>query len=186
MNLEEIAVRKFTRLLHPYPTFLVSCAAPGGETNVITIAWLIPVSVRPPLLTLAVRRERHSFGLIEESREFVVNVVPYDQAEAALFCGRRSGRDVDKIAALDLKTAPGRVVAAPVLVEDGVAFLECRLQREVEAGDHVLFIAEVVTAYAHPGFLREGRRDLTAAPPLLHVGGDRFTTAIGETVEPVL
>ena len=184
MEFEEIEATRFTRLLHPYPTFLVTCAGQGGKANVITIAWLIPVSVRPPLLTMAVRRERYSYGLIVESGEFVVHAVPFDRAREALFCGRRSGRDVDKIAALGLKSVPGRVVRAPVLPEVGAAFLECRLRQEVEAGDHVLFIAEVVAAYTRPGFLKDGVRDLAAAPPLLHVGGPRFATTTSEVVEP--
>ena len=184
MRFEEVATERFTRLLHPYPTFLVTCAGRDGRANVITIAWLIPVSVRPPLLTMAVRRERYSYGLIVESGEFVVHALPFDRAREALFCGRRSGRDVDKIAALGLRSVPGRVVKAPVLPGIGVAFLECRLRREVEAGDHVLFIAEVVAAYARPAFLKDGVRDLVGMPPLLHVGGNRFATTSPEVVEP--
>ncbi|HEY75487.1 MAG TPA: flavin reductase family protein [Thermoflexia bacterium] len=184
MEFVEVTKGQFTRLLHPYPTFLVTCAGRSGEANVITIAWLIPVSVRPPLLTMAVRRERYSYGLIVESGEFVVHVVPFDRAREVLFCGRRSGRDVDKIAALEMESVPGRVVKAPVLPKVGVAFLECRLQQEVEAGDHVLFIAEVVAAYARPGFIKDGVRDLEEVLPLLHVGGNRFTTTVTEIVEP--
>lgn len=184
MRFEEVTTERFTRLLHPYPTFLVTCAGQDGRANVITIAWLIPVSVRPPLLTMAVRRERYSYGLIVESGEFVVHAVPFDRAREALFCGRRSGRDVDKVAVLGLKTAPGRVVDVPILPEVGAAFLECRVREEVEAGDHVLFIAEVVAAYARPGFLEEGLRDLVTVPPLLHVGGSRFATTSPEVVEP--
>jgi len=187
MELEEIAVKGFFHLLHPYPAFLVTCAGPEGEPNVVTIAWLIPVSVQPPLLTMAVRPERYSYGLIVESGEFVVNVIPHDRAGVALFCGQRSGQDVDKISALGLATAPGRAVKAPILPAEGVAFLECRLQQMVEAGDHTLFIAEVVAAYAQQGFLRGSVRDLEAVPPLMHVGGCRFTTTTdGETVEPAL
>lgn len=186
MELENVPVRTFTRLLHPYPTFLVTCAGPEGETNAITIAWLMPVSVQPPLLTLAVRRERYSYDLIAQGGEFVVNVMPYERAREALFCGRRSGRDVDKFEALGLEAAPGREVDVPVLVEDGAAFLECRLRQEVEAGDHVLFIAEVVTAYARSGFLSQGRRDLSVVNPLLHLGGSAFTTTTDTIVEPEL
>ncbi len=186
MEFKEIPLEAFSRLLHPYPTFLVTCVGEDGKANAITIAWLIPVSVRPPLLTLAVRPERHSHRLIVESEEFVVNVLPYERAREALFCGRRSGRDVDKIAVLELATGPGRVVKAPILPEIGIAFLECRLRQRVEAGDHDLFIAEVVAAYARPDFSEDGLRDLRAAPPLLHVGGNRFTTTSGETIEPSL
>jgi len=184
--MEQIRLSQFSRLLHPYPTFLVTCVGKEGRANVITIAWLIPVSIRPPLLAMAVRPERYSYGLILESGEFVVNVVPYRWVREALFCGRRSGREVDKIAALGLQTASGKVVNVPILEEAGIAFLECRVRQQVEAGDHVLFIAEVVAAYARPDFLRDGVRHLEAGPPLLHVGGNHFTTTRLETVEPAL
>lgn len=186
MDWREVPLTRFTGLLHPYPTFLVTCAREDGEVNAITIAWLMPVSVRPPLLTMAVRPERYSYGLLVESGEFVVNVLPYERAREALFCGRRSGRDVDKIAELGLKTAPGRKVRAPRLVDAALAFLECEVRQRVRAGDHDLFVAEVVVAEARSDFFREGGRDLSAAPPLLHVGGNRFTTTKHEAVEPVL
>ncbi len=182
----KIPLSRFSRLLHPYPTFLLTCVGEGGAVNVITVAWLIPVSVDPPLLAVAIRPERYSYSLLVASGEFVVNVISYERAREALFCGRRSGRDVDKVAALGLETTPGQVVGALLLTGIGDAFLECRVRQQIEVGDHDLFIAEVAAASARPGFLQDGLRDPAVSPPLLHVGSNRFATLGPETVEPPL
>jgi flavin reductase (DIM6/NTAB) family NADH-FMN oxidoreductase RutF len=181
-----IPVAKFNYLLHPYHTFLVTCCDQEGKPNIITIAWLMPLSVQPPLVGLAIRTSRFSYGLIQENGEFVVNVPDMTIVKQVLFCGRRSGRKVDKFPATGLTPAPARHVKPPI-IQECVAFLECQVQNEVEAGDHQLLIARVVSAYAKPGILtNDGLYDLENTQPVFHMGRDRFTTAHLETVEPTL
>ncbi len=181
-----IPVANFNYLLHPYNTSLVTCCGEDGKPNIITIAWLIPVSVKPPLLCMSVRPNRYSYGLIRATGEFVVNVAPCEIAQQALYCGRRSGRDVDKFAMTGLTPAPAQRVRPPIIAEC-LAHLECRLVQEVEAGDHNLLIGEVLAAYAREGVLGEdGLYDLSRSQPLLHVGRDRFTSLSAEMIEPSL
>lgn len=183
---ESVPVSRCHRLLHPYNTFLVTCCDAQGKPNIVTIAWLIPLSVQPALLGMALRPTRHSYALIRTTGEFVVNVAPYEIARQALFCGRRSGRDLDKFAASGLTARPAQRVRPPV-IEECVAYLECRLVEEVAAGDHQLLIAEVLTASVQPGTLdSEGMYDLTCVRPLLHLGGNRFTSTLAQSIEPPL
>jgi len=183
---EESDVRQFHIFLHPYPTFLVTCGTRDERPNIITIAWLIPVSVDPPLVALSVRPTRHSYGLLARSREFVVNVPSYELADEALRCGRRSGRSEDKFERTGLTPGPARRVAPPI-IEECRAFLECRIVDDIEEGDHRLLVAEVIEAYARDGFSgQDGLRDVAFAPPLLHVGRNRFATLRKDAVEPKL
>ena len=176
----------FHYLLHPYGTCLVSCCDAEGRPNIIAIAWLIPLSVEPPLVAMSIRPTRHSYRLIRETGEFVVNVAPYRLAEQALVCGRRSGRDVDKFAATGLTPGQARAVRPPI-IEECSAFLECRVANDLEAGDHRLVIGEVLAAYAKADALEAGGlRALDQARPLLHVGKDRFTTTGTDFAEPTL
>jgi len=176
----------FHYLLHPYSTCMVTCCNPKAETNIIAIAWLIPLSAEPPLVGMSIRPTRHSYQFICEIGEFVVNVAPYELAEQALICGRRSGRDLDKFAATGLTAGKAKQVQPPI-IEECSAFIECRVVDNIEAGDHHLIIGEVLAAYAKAKALEEGGlRALDRAPPLLHIGGNRFTSTRNEVVEPRL
>jgi len=179
-------VRNFHYLLHPYNTSLVTCCDAEGQPNIIAIAWLVPVSVRPPLVGMSIGPRRHSYGLIRATGEFVINVASYEIAQQALFCGRRSGRDVDKFAATGLTPGQARLVRPPI-IEECIAHLECRVVQDVEAGDHRFIIGEVLAAYTRPGILDDnGLYDLSQVQPLLHLGRNRFTSTLAQSIEPPL
>jgi flavin reductase (DIM6/NTAB) family NADH-FMN oxidoreductase RutF len=179
-----VPVPSYTRLMHPYVTGLVTCCDSDGDANIITVAWMMPASNKPPRLAISVAPPRYSFGLIQETGEFVINIVPYEMAEQALYCGRRSGRDVDKFEALGLTAQPAQHVRPPVIAEC-LAHLECRVMQDIEVGDHHLFIGEVLGAYARADVLAEnGQYDRPRVRQLLHLGGNVFTTTSTETVEP--
>jgi flavin reductase (DIM6/NTAB) family NADH-FMN oxidoreductase RutF len=176
----------FTYLLHPYSTFLITCCDAEGKPNIITIAWLIPINVNPPLIGVSNRLTRFSYGLIKAQGEFVVNVTPYEIAQQALFCGRNSGSLVDKFTITGLTALPARHVRPPI-IQECMAYLECRLQKEFEVGDHNLLIGEVLAAYAHEGILNnDSVYNFDHAHPLLHLGRNCFTTPQPQIIEPSL
>jgi flavin reductase (DIM6/NTAB) family NADH-FMN oxidoreductase RutF len=185
MNNTSLSTR-FHYLLHPYSTFLVTCCNAEAQPNIITIAWLMPVSVIPPLLAFSIKPTRYSYRLIHMSGEFVVNVGSLDLAQSALFCGRCSGQNVDKFAETGLTPGKARFVQPPI-IQECLAHLECNLVHDIQAGDHHILTAEVLAAYAQTGVLtEEGFYDLNRVQPLLHVGRDRFTCPDSEYIEPVL
>jgi len=140
----------------------------------------LPVSFKPPLLAVSVSPRRFSYELIKQQGEFVVNVPTSRLLDEVVKCGSTTGRSVDKFRLLGLTPGRARRVEVPI-VEECVAHLECRVFKEVEAGDHVLFIGEVVAAYAERDLLTAdddgiAMWDLERADILLHVGGGFFTT----------
>ena len=84
------------KLLHPTHTVLASCVGKNGKPNIITLAWAMPTSITPPLVAISIAPKRHSHTLIEETKEFVVNIPTMKILTETLFCGRRSGRNYDK------------------------------------------------------------------------------------------
>lgn len=177
---EKQAVSTFHYLLHPYNTSLVTCCDTEGKPNIITIAWLIPVSVNPPLAGMSIGPSRFSYGLIRETGEFVINVAPYDIASKVLFCGRRSGREVDKFSETGLTPKEAQSVRPPI-IEECVAHLECRVVQDIEAGDHHIVVGEVLAAYANRGILEEnGLYRLNQVQPLFHLGKNWFTSTRSE------
>lgn len=158
-------------LLSPVPAVLVSCRAEGRRPNVISLAWVGTMCSEPPVIAIGVRPGRYSHGLILESGEFVVNMPSADQAPVIDFCGTRSGREVDKVAALGLATLPGAVVAVPLLAACPVN-LECRVVRRIELGSHDVFFGEVVAAHATRGVLGpSGTVDPAKAGLVAYAGG---------------
>jgi flavin reductase (DIM6/NTAB) family NADH-FMN oxidoreductase RutF len=181
-----LSVSNFNYLLHPYNTSLVTCCDEDGKANIITIAWLIPASIKPPLLCMSIGPTRYSYGLIHATGEFVVNVAPYEIARQVLYCGRRSGHQVDKFSITGLTPAPARHVRPPI-IEECLAHLECRLEQEIEAGDHNLVIGKVLVAYTRRDTLGEnGLYDLGRIHPLFHLGRNHFTTTQTDSIEPVI
>jgi flavin reductase (DIM6/NTAB) family NADH-FMN oxidoreductase RutF len=180
----DVPLADFSRLLHPYNGTLVSCRGETGQPNVLAIAWIMPVSMNPPMLVFAVRKERHSYKLLEETKEFVVNIAGVDLAAQVLYCGRKSGKDVDKFKATGLTIGKAKKVSAPV-VSECAAHIECRVAEIIPKGDHALVIGEVVAAYVRKDAFQVVY-DLKRFKPLLYLGNDVFTTTSAETIEPKL
>ncbi len=177
---EKQAVKTFHYLLHPYNTSLVTCCDAEGNPNIITIAWLTPVSVSPPLVGMSIGPSRFSYGLIRQTGEFVINVAPYDIAHQVLFCGRRSGRDVDKFAETGLTPLEAQNVRPPI-IKECIAHLECRVVQDIEAGDHHIVVGEVLAAYTNRGILEDnGLYRLNQFRNLFHVGRNWFTSTRAE------
>ena len=83
-------------MLYPLPAVLVSVADKQGTPNVFTVAWTGTVCSDPPMVSISVRPQRHSYGMILETGEFVINLTTADLAFATDYCGVKSGRDTDK------------------------------------------------------------------------------------------
>ena len=115
-------------------------AADSGRVNAFTAAWLTQVSFEPLLLVLSISPQAASYPLLAASQVFAVSVLRHDQIELARHFGTVSGRDVDKLAGVPWHA--GRL-GAPIL-DEAMAWLECRITATTEAGDHRLVVARVV------------------------------------------
>ncbi len=160
-------------MLYPLPAVMVSCASAAGEKNIVTVAWAGTVCTNPPMLSISLRPERHSYGLIRESGEFVVNLVTRRLARACDWCGVRSGRDYDKWAECGLTPAPAaKLELAPAIAESPVS-IECRVRDVLELGSHHLFLADVAAVQVEESLLDErGRLDLGRAGLVTYSHGE--------------
>jgi flavin reductase (DIM6/NTAB) family NADH-FMN oxidoreductase RutF len=135
------------------PAVLVSCGgAQGFQPNLITIAWIGNVCSDPPMLSISIRPERFSHGIIGATREFVVNVPSLRQALVVDWCGVVSGRDVEKFGGAGLTPALALKVGAPIVQECPVN-IECRVRQTMALGSHTLFLAEVVAVQVSAALL---------------------------------
>lgn len=162
-------------MLYPVPAVLVSCGKPGARPNLITVAWTGVCCTEPPMCTIALRPQRHSFDLIRASGEFVINLTTAAMARAVDWCGVKSGRDFDKFREMKLTPLAARIVAAPLVAESPVN-LECRVREERGLGSHQLFIAEILAVHANPSYFdaKTGYFNLAAARPLCYCHGHYY------------
>lgn len=131
-------------LLCPVPAVMVSCASETARPNIITIAWAGTACSQPPMVSIAVRKERFSHPIIVQTGEFVVNLVGEEQLKAADFCGVKSGRDTDKFAACGLTCVPVPQMQYAPAIGECPLYLACKTRHVLELGSHDLFIGEVV------------------------------------------
>lgn len=170
---EDVPLNFALRLMYPRPTVLVSCAL-DGKPNIITLAWSTPLSHNPPLLGISVGLERYSHEVIAKSGEFVVNIPIIDLIKQTIFCGERSGRDIDKFKETNLTPIPSLRVKAPS-IQECVAHLECKVVQSIRTGDHTLFVGEVLAARVNQGLFKR-IFDPAKIQIILHLGSRDFTT----------
>lgn len=168
-------------LIYPLPAVLVSCGATPDEYNLLTVAWTGTVCTAPPMCYVSVRPERHSYGIIRRTGEFVINLTTRDLARAADWCGVRSGRDYDKFREMGLTPGKALEVAAPIVEESPVS-IECRVRQVLALGTHDMFLAEVVAVQVDADYIdpATGRFCLERACPIVYSHGEYF--ALGEAL----
>ena len=82
-------------MLAPVPPALISCGT-VDKPNVMTAAWTGIINSEPPMTYVSIRPSRYSHRLISESGEFVINLNNLQLADAADYCGVKSGSYVNK------------------------------------------------------------------------------------------
>lgn len=159
-------------MIYPLPAVLVSATDGEGHDNLLTVAWVGTVCTNPPMVSISVRPERYSYGLIRRTGEFVINLTTAELSYAVDFCGVRSGRDVDKFAELNLTKVPASHVQAPMLEQSPVS-IECRVEEVKELGSHHMFLAKVLAVHADEKYMDEtGKFCLNDADLLVYSHGE--------------
>lgn len=179
----EIPLLQAHRLLAPRPVCFLTVRYRGRD-NVTPVAWVSPISLEPPMIGVAIHPSRYSHGLLMRSEEFVLNIPGPALLEQVLACGSVSGSDVDKVATYGLRCEDGQRVSA-LWLSDCLAHLECAVVTVLSPGDHSLFMARVVGAWAEEdAFSTLWRPDADdELKPLVHLGGTTFGQ-LGRTVTP--
>ncbi len=150
-------------LLSPVPAVMVSCRGKedNAKPNIVTVAWVGTVCSDPPMVSISVRPDRFSHQLIQDSGEFVVNLVDEKHCKALDFCGVRSGRDVDKWDECKLTPMAAREMSYAPAIRECPAYLACKVRQVLSLGSHDMFLGEVVGV--------EVREELFASDGSLHL-----------------
>lgn len=160
-------------ILYPVPVVMVSCGS-MEQSNIITIAWTGTINTDPAMTYISVRESRHSYDIIKERGEFVINVTTEALARATDWCGVRSGRDYDKFAEMHLTKQKAEHLDCPIIAESPIN-IECKVKDIIPLGSHSMFLAEVVGGMADEKYIDEnGRFDFEASKPICYSHGEYF------------
>ncbi|MFQ6095375.1 MAG: flavin reductase family protein [Candidatus Bathyarchaeia archaeon] len=146
-------------LLFPTVATLVTCVDEEGKANIITLGWSMKTSGDPPMVAISVKPSRYSHDLIATGREFVLAIPTMEIVEELHYCGRHTGREVDKFKETGLTPVPAEKVRPP-LIRECAANLECRVVSQMTTGDHTIFVGEVVAAHVNETVFDEERECL--------------------------
>lgn len=143
-------VEYFEAVKTKYPEQVVIAIAKDrqGKANPVTLGWTMIVSGNPPMMAIAVAKKHYSIEAITHSGCFTIAFPSSEMADAALFFGSKSGREIDKFAEFECETEPAKEIDS-LLLADAVANFECKLESQVLAGDHIVFIGRVVCSHVN-------------------------------------
>lgn len=161
-------------MLNPVPAVMVSCTDREGNKNIITIAWAGTICSDPAMVSISVRPKRHSYHMIQETGEFVINLVNRPMVKACDYCGVVSGKDVDKFARTGLTPLAIEGMEAPGIAESPVC-LACKVTQEIPLGTHSMFLAEIKSVIVDEAYFDEKDRfDINAAGLVAYSHGEYF------------
>ncbi len=121
--------------------------------------------------------------MIKRTGEFGINIPDSSLADAVIYCGKNSGRDVpDKFAGAGLARVEGKEIAAPMVAE-AAARIECRISQVVDMGYSSILIANILYAEVREDYYSDGAWNFGGGLELIHhLGGSEFAVS-GRSLE---
>ena len=160
-------------LIAPLPPVMVT-SGDMDISNIMTVGWTGITNTIPPKTYISVRPKRHSYNIIKESGEFVINLTPASLVKAADYCGIYTGAKVDKFAKCNLTKEEATEVKAPLIAECPLA-LECRVTDIISLGSHDMFLADIVAVDVDENLLdKEGKLHIDRAGLAAYAHGEYF------------
>jgi len=137
----------------------IATAAHAGQTATMLASWIQQVAFEPPMICMAVKRGRAIESVIDAAGTFVVNLIGQDNRALFQRFARSPAPGEDPLKGMNVQQRQ----AGPVLA-DCIGHLACKVTAKHQAGDHNLYLAEVVAGDAK-----------ASAEPYVHVRGTGFS-----------
>jgi len=147
--MEEVEVRDAFSKYKPESCVFVISIDSENKPNGMIAGWNMKCSIDPPLIAVSLSKRGNTHKLIHKSEEFVIAVPNERLKEEVSFFGSNHGDSVDKFKETNLATTTAKYTKTPLISEATINF-ECKLHKEVDSGDHVIFIGLILTSYINP------------------------------------
>jgi len=167
----DFPVHEVRRYLEPGPIVLVSSRW-HDRTNIMTLGWHTVMEFSPSLVGCMISRGNHSFRLIRDSGECVINLPTTALTDTVVGIGNTSGAKIDKFERFGLTAEAAQEVGAPLIRECHASF-ECRVHDDALVDRYNFFIFEVVKAHVAAS---------PRHPETLHYTGDGVFMVAGKII----
>ena len=126
-----------------YGLYIVSTGEDSKGNGFISNA-VFQVTSEPAQFAVCCNKNNYSSELIEKHKKFSISILQQDAAtETIAKFGYKSGNAFDKFEGSKIKTGETGV---PIVLDDTIATMECKLVNQFEVGTHIIFIGELITA----------------------------------------
>jgi flavin reductase (DIM6/NTAB) family NADH-FMN oxidoreductase RutF len=173
----------------PRPIAWVSTVSASGQLNLAPFSFFNCVCVDPPLLAFApgLRKPKAENGQgepkdtlrnIRETKEFVVNIVTYELAEAMNVTSGEYDASVNEFELAKVSPSPSKIVRPPRVAESPVS-LECELYQILDFStvptSSSLVIGRIVSIYVNDAHIKDGKVDRNSLDLVGRMGGIQYT-----------
>jgi flavin reductase (DIM6/NTAB) family NADH-FMN oxidoreductase RutF len=116
----------------------------GNRLNGQTANTVFQITSEPPTIAVSINKNNLTHEFIKQSKVFAASILSQDTPLPFIgHFGFKSGRDLDKLSGINYKIGE---TGAPLVTDNSLAYLEARVNKEVDAGTHTIFIGELVGA----------------------------------------
>lgn len=137
----------FSKFKPEHVVFIISVNEKGKPSG-MTAEWITKCSSEPPMFAIVLGKERYTRKLIQESKEFVIAVPNKDLEKELIFFGNTHGNEVDKFKETGIETEKSKFIKSP-LIKNATINFECTVEKEVDCGDHIIFIGKVLASHVN-------------------------------------
>lgn len=168
-------------VLHCYPGLIALVTAEwNGTKNVMAAGWHSYISFAPPIYGVAIAKERFTYDLVKNSGEFAIQFLPANFVKYIEGSGKLSGRDGDKIKALQLPIKSGETINSPILTDAYVVY-ECKVKDILTYGDHDWFVGEITKFHKDESYFDGFSPNWDNLEMPLYVGQSKYVIANKDT-----
>lgn len=149
----------------PHPVLLVGSDV-DDKPDFMAVAWGGIACSEPPMISVAIRPQRHTLKGIRQNNNFSVNVPGENLVKEADYCGLVSGIKDDKVKTCGFDIFYGKLKNAP-LIQQCPVNMECSVHKIIELGSHFLVIGIIEETYISENCLTDGKPDVKKINPIL-------------------
>lgn len=144
---------------------LTCCNAQKSINGIITVSWMMPTSHDPLIIIVSVgsggietgvMAYRYCYSLINETKEFGLNIPTPDLRDAIGKVGTTHSNEIDKFAETGLTPVPSSKISPP-MIDECFLHVECKVFDQFVTGDHTVFVAEPVAAFMNEDAIIDGK-----------------------------
>jgi flavin reductase (DIM6/NTAB) family NADH-FMN oxidoreductase RutF len=127
---------------HPSQTVLIT-GRHDEQDNLEVCNWHMPASANPRIYAVSLPKDSPTKELIEKSKVFVVNFMPYRYFDEVRKCSLVGSKFEDKFKENNFRKADCSSIDC-CYVKEACAFIECEVISAIDSGDHIIFLGEVI------------------------------------------